>query len=67
MNILKVRVNWRRWPHSAGTWAAPDADYRMEKREVVPMPVDPKTNADDVPGFEEFTTWYGDSGYGADD
>jgi len=39
----------------------------MEKREVVPMPVDPKTNADDVPGFEEFTTWYGDSGYGADD
>jgi acetolactate synthase I/II/III large subunit len=34
---------------------------------VVQVPVDPKANADDVPGFDEFATWYGDKGYGADD
>jgi len=34
---------------------------------VVQVPVDPKANADDVPGFEEFATWYGDKGYGTDD
>ncbi len=34
---------------------------------VVQVPVDPKANADDVPGFEEFATWYGEKGYGSDD
>jgi len=31
---------------------------------VVQIPVDPRINAIDVPGFEEFATWYGDKGYG---
>lgn len=31
---------------------------------VVQIPVDPRANAIDVPGFEEFATWYGDRGYG---
>jgi thiamine pyrophosphate-dependent acetolactate synthase large subunit-like protein len=31
---------------------------------VVQIPVDPTSNALDVPGFEEFATWYGDKGYG---
>jgi len=31
---------------------------------VVQIPIDPKINAIDVPGFEEFSTWYGDKGYG---
>ena len=31
---------------------------------VVQIPVDPEVNALEVPGFEEFATWYGDKGYG---
>lgn len=31
---------------------------------VVQIPVDPMINALEVPGFEEFATWYGDKGYG---
>lgn len=31
---------------------------------VVQIPIDPHANAIDVPGFEEFATWYGDKGYG---
>ncbi len=31
---------------------------------VVQIPVDPKINALEVPGFEEFATWYGEKGYG---
>ncbi len=31
---------------------------------VVQIPVDARANAIDVPGFEEFITWYGDRGYG---
>ncbi|MFV2089841.1 MAG: thiamine pyrophosphate-binding protein [Pseudomonadales bacterium] len=30
---------------------------------VVQVPVDSRANAIDVPGFEEFVTWYGDKGY----
>lgn len=33
---------------------------------VVQVPVDPRANALDVPGFEEFSTWYGEKGYGKD-
>ena len=31
---------------------------------VVQIPVDPRISALEVPGFEEFATWYGDKGYG---
>lgn len=31
---------------------------------VVQIPLDPEINAREVPGFEEFATWYGDRGYG---
>lgn len=31
---------------------------------VIQVPVDPQINALEVPGFEEFSTWYGDKGYG---
>ena len=37
------------------------------KPAVVQIPVDPRANAIDVPGFEEFATWYGEKGYGSDD
>jgi thiamine pyrophosphate-dependent acetolactate synthase large subunit-like protein len=30
---------------------------------VVQIPIDPEINATEVPGFEEFATWYGDKGY----
>lgn len=30
---------------------------------VVQIPVDPSVTALEVPGFEEFSTWYGDKGY----
>jgi thiamine pyrophosphate-dependent acetolactate synthase large subunit-like protein len=30
---------------------------------VVQIPIDAKINAFEVPGFEEFATWYGDKGY----
>ncbi len=33
---------------------------------VVQIPVDPRANALEVPGFEEFSTWYGEKGYGKD-
>lgn len=35
------------------------------KPAVVQVPVDPRANAIDVPGFEEFATWYGEKGYGS--
>lgn len=31
---------------------------------VVQIPIDPRINPLEVPGFEEFATWYGDKGYG---
>jgi thiamine pyrophosphate-dependent acetolactate synthase large subunit-like protein len=34
------------------------------KPAVVQIPVDPEVTALEVPGFEEFATWYGDKGYG---
>ena len=37
---------------------------RANRPAVVQVPVDPRVNALEVPGFEEFTTWYGDEGYG---
>lgn len=30
---------------------------------VVQIPIDPRANALEIPGVEEFTTWYGDKGY----
>jgi acetolactate synthase-1/2/3 large subunit len=30
---------------------------------VVQVPIDAHINAVEVPGFEEFATWYGDKGY----
>jgi thiamine pyrophosphate-dependent acetolactate synthase large subunit-like protein len=33
------------------------------KPAVVQIPIDAKINAVEVPGFEEFATWYGDKGY----
>ena len=30
---------------------------------VVQVPVDAEINANQVPAFEEFATWYGDRGY----
>jgi len=31
---------------------------------VVHIALDPDIHSLDVPGFEEFATWYGDKGYG---
>jgi thiamine pyrophosphate-dependent acetolactate synthase large subunit-like protein len=33
------------------------------KPAVVQVPIDGVANATQIPGFEEFATWYGDAGY----
>ncbi len=47
--------------------AAVERALASGKPAVVQVPVDPRANAIDVPGFEEFATWYGEKGYGAED
>ena len=47
--------------------AAVERALASGKPAVVQVPVDPNANALEVPGFEEFATWYGEKGYGKDD
>jgi len=43
--------------------AAVERALASGKPAVVQVPIDDVANATEVPGFDEFASWYGDAGY----